>query len=85
MQITPMLMLNQRPSNRRTRQRRNADPEEYKRNPNTIIRRISRREVPDSGIIQALDGARGEAIEACDDRNGGLGFSADPDEEEEGG
>ena len=57
MQIPPLLMLNQRPSNRGPRQRRNTDPEEDKRNPNTIILRISRREVPNSRIIQALDSA----------------------------
>ena len=78
-------MLNQRPTNRRPRQRRNADPKEDKRNPHTIILRIGRGEVPDSGIIQALDGAGAEAVEACDYRDGSLGIGGDPGEEEEGG
>lgn len=85
MQIPPTLMLNQRPSNRRPRQRRNTDPEKHKRNPSPPICRILiRREAPDSRIIQPLHSAGREAIEAGYDRDGRLSFSCDPDEEEEG-
>ena len=78
-------MLNERPTNRRPRQRRNTDPRKDKRDPNPLLRIIITREVPNSRIIQPLDGAGEEAIEARDDDDGGVAFGADPDEEEDGG
>ena len=78
-------MLNERPTNRRTRKRRNTDPHKHKRDPNPPLRIVIAREIPNSRIIQPLDGAGEEAVEAGDDDDGGVAFGADPDEEEDGG
>ena len=78
-------MLNERATNRHTRQRRNTDPRKDKRDPDPPLRIIVAREVPNSRIIQPLDGAGEEAIEARDEDDGGVAFGADPDEEEDGG
>ena len=73
-------MLNERPTNRRTRQRRNTDPQKDKRDPNAPLRIVVAREIPNGRIIQPLDGAREEAVEARDDDNSRMAFCADPDE-----
>lgn len=77
-------MLNERATNRRPRQRRHTDPREHKRDPHPHLCIVVAGEVPNSRIIQPLDGAGEEAVEARDDDDGGVGFCADPDEEEDG-
>ena len=84
-QIPTLVMLNKRPTDRRPRQRRNADPQKDKRDPNAPLRIVVAREIPNGRIIQPLDGAREEAVEARDEYDSGMGFCADPDEQEDGG
>ena len=77
-------MLNEGPTDGRTRKRRNTDPHEDKRDSNTPLRIVIAREIPDCRIIQPLHGAREEAVEARNDYNSRMAFRADPDEEKDG-
>ena len=76
-------MFNEGPTDRRTRKRRNTDPQKHKRDSNAPLRIIVSREIPNGGIIQPLDGAREEAVEAGNDHDRRVAFGADPDEEED--
>lgn len=78
-------MLNQRPANRRARQSSDADPEEDERDPDALLRGIVAGEAPDSRVVQPLDGAGEEAVEASDDGDVGAARGADPEKEEDGG
>ena len=78
-------MLNEGPTDRRTRQRRDTDPQEDKRDSGTplLLAVAVAREVPDGRIIQPLHGAGEETVEARNDYDGGMAFRADPDEEKD--
>lgn len=79
-----MVVVNECSTNRRPRKRRDADPQEHKRDPNTSLRIIISREVPNGRIVQPLHGAREEAVEARNNRDSRMAGSADPDEQEDG-
>lgn len=83
-QIPTIVVLDERPTDRRARKCRNADPKKDESNPYTRLPVISR-EPPDNRVIQPLHGTGEEPVEAGDDGNGGVARSADPDEEEDGG
>lgn len=83
-QIPALLPLDHRPANRGARKRRNADPQEDKRHPHALPRRVVRREPPDDEVVQPLHGTGEEAVEARDDDDGGVARGADPEEEEDG-
>ena len=78
-------MLNDSPTDRRTRKRRNTDPHKHKRDSNPPLRIVITREIPNGRIIQPLHGAGEEAVEARNDDNSGVAFGADPDEQKDAG
>lgn len=84
-QIPATVVVNERPTNRGPRQRRDADAQEHKRDPDAPLGVVVAREIPNGGVIQALDGAGEEAVEAGDDGDGRVAGGGDPDEEEDGG
>ena len=77
-------MLDERPTDRRTRKRRDTDPHKDKRDSNTPLRVIVSWEIPNGRIVQPLHGAREEAVKARNDYDSGMAFCADPDEQKDG-
>lgn len=84
-QIPAAVVVNERATDRGPRQRRDADAQEHKRDPDAPLGVVVAREIPDGGVVQALHGAGEEAVEAGDDGDGGVAGGGDPDEEEDGG
>ena len=79
-----MLTTDDSATNRGARECRNADANEDKRHSGAISSGIVSGKAPDSRVVQALDGASEEAIEASEDREGGVTRGGDPGKEQDG-